>query len=106
MKYQTIASLGERLHPLGRTLPDPQTGILYCDWTLSGVELWFRGSTLLADLCALPGAEMDRSPLTGQITERPTWPWCAVILDEEEIPAATFAVEGESCTRLLFHTDG
>ena len=106
MKYQTIASLGERLHPLGRTLPGPQTDILYCDWTLSGVELWFRGSTLLADLCALPGAEMDRSPLTGQITERPTWPWCAVILDEEEIPAATFAVEGESCTRLLFHTDG
>lgn len=104
MNYLTIEALQDRLKPLGRTLPDPQSGVLYCNWTLSGVEILFRGRTLAADLCALPGAEADRSPLTGQITERPTWPWCAVILDEDETPARTFAVEGETCTQLLFHS--
>lgn len=104
MNYLTIDALQDRLKPLGRTLPDPQSGVLYCNWTLSGVEILFRGRTLAADLCALPGAEADRSPLTGQITERPTWPWCAVILDEDETPARTFAVEGETCTQLLFHS--
>ena len=74
MNYLTIEALQDRLKPLGRTLPDPQSGVLYCNWTQSGVEILFRGRTLAADLCALPGAEADRSPLTGQITERPPGP--------------------------------
>lgn len=105
MEYHAITALGDRVLPLGRTLPDPETGILYCDWTLSGVELWFRGTTLLADLTALPGAEQDRNPLTGLLAQRPTWPWCAVVLDEEEEPAAVLEVDGAQCTRLLVHWD-
>ena len=62
MNYLTIDELQERLKPMGRTLTDPQSGVLYFDWTLIGVEILFRGCTLLADLCALPGTEANRSP--------------------------------------------
>lgn len=62
MNYLTIDELQDCLKPMGRTLTDPQSGVLYFDWTLSGVEILFRGCTLMADLCALPGTEADRSP--------------------------------------------
>lgn len=105
MNYRPALSLPGCLRPLGRTLQDPGTGVLYCDWTLSGVELWFRGRTLLAELTALPGAEQDRSPLTGCVTDRPTWPWCAVVLDDDEQPSRVFEVGRERETQLLFHSE-
>ena len=105
MHYDFVLSLSDNLKPLGRTLPDPETGILYCDWTLSGVELWFCGRTLLVDLTALPGAEQERDPLTGQLNERLTWPWCAVILDDGEQPDRIFEVTQERQTQLLFHSE-
>ena len=104
MHYQSIQELYETIRPLGRTLPEAGGGTLWCDWTLSGVELRFRGTTLLADLTALPGAELDRNPFTGAPAERPTWPWCAVILDGAETPSRVFEVPSERETCLLLHS--
>lgn len=105
MQYQSIRALRDLIKPLGRTLPSPDGTLLYCNWTLSGVELRFRGRTLLADLGAMPGAEQDRNPITGALAERPTWPWCAVILDGAEEPARVFEVSSDRETCLLFHSD-
>lgn len=103
MKYQKIPSLSGCIRPLGRTLPDREEGILWCDWSLAGVEVCFHGSTLLAEFCALPGEETERDPRTGQPSRRPTWPWCTVVVDDRDVPSAVFEVQGEHCVRLVFH---
>ena len=103
MEYLEITSLSDRIRPLGRTLMDHDAGILWFNWSLAGVELCLRGTTLLAELCALPGEELDRDERTGQTTERPTWPWCAVVLDSNDVPSAVFEVQGGRCVRLVFH---
>lgn len=103
MKYQKIPSLSGCIRPLGRTLPDREEGILWCDWSLAGVEVCFHGSTLLAEFCALPGEETERNPRTGQPSRRPTWPWCTVVVDDRDVPSAVFEVQGEHCVRLVFH---
>ena len=103
MQYHSLAELAPLLRPLGRTLPLGDT--LYFDWTCSGVELYFHGTTLLAQLTAIPGAEQDRHPMTGALVERPTWPWCAVILDGGDQPSRVIPVEEAEQTCLLFHSE-
>lgn len=103
MQYVSIRALRDTIKPLGRTLWSADGTVLYCDWTASGVELWFRGTTLLADLTAMPGAEMDRNPFTGALAERPTWPWCAVVVDDQEAPVRVFEVPGPSEACLMVH---
>lgn len=89
----------------GRTLYREEDQTLYFNWTASGIAVWFRGKTLLAEFAAMPGAEMDRNPMTGQTTQRPTWPWLAVVADNQENPDRKFEVARETSTQLLFHSD-
>lgn len=102
MKYFDMAELNGKLYPLGRTLLDHDSKILYFNWTLSGVELWFQGRVLMAVLDALPGIEQDRNAATGQTVQRNTWPWCAVVLDDDQAPARTFEVSGCQVQLLYF----
>lgn len=89
----------------GRTLYRGPEQALFFNWTNSGVALWFRGKTVMAEFIAMPGAEMDVNPINGETTPRPTWPWLAVVVDQQEVPQRKFEVSQEHSTQLLFHAD-
>ncbi len=95
-----------RVRPMGRTLYRPESGTLFFNWTASGLEFQFKGSCLTAEFSAMPGAETDIDPLTGQSSERPTWPRLAACLDGEEQPSRSFAREHPESTQLIFRSRG
>ena len=102
---EQISGKNEHIKPIGRTLWRDQEGILFFNWTCSGIDLWFRGTALLAEFFAMPGEEPEIDPLTGQARTRATWPWLAVVLDDNEVPALRFALEREISTQLIFHSE-
>lgn len=89
----------------GRTLFRAPEQALFFNWTASGLSVWFRGKTLMAEFVAMPGAEMDINPMNGETTPRPTWPWVSVLLDGNDTPDRKFEVSSPSSTHLLFHAD-
>ena len=54
-----ITGKSEHIRPIGRTLWRDEEGTLFFDWTCSGIELWFKGTTLLAEFSAMPGEEPE-----------------------------------------------
>lgn len=95
----------EKVKPYGRTLYRDAEQTLYFNWTASGMAIWFRGKTLLAELAAIPGSEAEMNPATGESTQRPTWPWLAVVMDNRETPDRKLEISRESSTHLLFHSE-
>jgi len=93
------------LRPLGRTLAPPGAHALYFDWTVSGIEVFFRGTCLMAEFTAMAGEETDVEALTGRTLTRPTWPWLAVVLDDENVPVRRLALEQPESIQLLFQSD-
>ena len=108
MEYIPYPDLANKAREYGRTFFDQENGILYMNWTCTGIEFLFRGTCLLADFTAVPGEEVDALPTApdgrGQFLKRPTWPWVAIFLDGEEVPRRRFEVKGENATELLFHS--
>lgn len=93
-----------RVRPMGRTLYKPESGTLFFNWTASGLEFRFKGTCLTAEFSAMPGAETDIDPLTGQSSERPTWPRAAVILDGRELPSRSLDLDRPESAQLIFRS--
>jgi lysophospholipase L1-like esterase len=89
----------------GRTLLH-ENGILFLNWTCSGVSFNFTGKTLLADLYAVPGAELemgrDMPFAPPKLTERKTWPCLAVFLDDDPQPYRYFEIGREQSSEVIF----
>lgn len=103
MKKQTSAGLGNRLNTYGRTtLIDD---VLWFNWTASTVEFTFCGTSLIADLRAECGEEVEGLPTDPQVRRRKTWPWVAVFLDDEKQPIRRFEVSAPEQSWLLFSSD-
>jgi lysophospholipase L1-like esterase len=81
-------------------------GTLYLNWTCSGVSFSFTGTTLLAEMTAVPGAELEMGrPMPfapAAPTERKTWPCVAVFLDDGEQPSRYFELDSPQAEYLVF----
>lgn len=105
MKKVEIKNIVNIIHRLGRTYQDTETGILYFNWTCSGLELIFRGTCLIASLYAQSGVEVEREVVSGNMEERTIWPWVSVFLDEEEVPYRRFEISKAEDTQLIFQSE-
>lgn len=105
MKKTGILDLENRIKKLGRTYTDRDNGVLYFNWTCSGLEFVFRGSCLIASFCAQPGIETDPAGITGEVKERTIWPWAAVYLDDAEIADRCFELSKDTGTHLIFQSE-
>lgn len=105
MKKTEIKDIENRIHRMGRTYKDTETGILHFNWTCSGLELTFRGTCLIASLHAQSGVETERDMISGNMEERATWPWISVFLDDEEVPCRWFEISKPEDTQLIFQSE-
>lgn len=105
MKQVKISDIKSNFTSIGRTLYCEEDGILYFNWTCSGIELIFRGTCLMVSLHAAAGEETVANAQTGQPENYLTWPYAAVFLDDCEQPDSSFCVEKEQKTCLLFQSE-
>lgn len=105
MKKTEVKGIINKIHRLGRTYQDAETGILHFNWTCSGLELTFRGTCLIASLYAQSGVEMERDAVSGDMEERTIWPWVSVFLDEEDVPCRRFEISRSKDTQLIFQSE-
>ncbi len=104
MKKIEIKDCMHHLEMLGRTY-ETENGLLYFNWTCSGIRFDFEGSILSIRLKAQPSAERDMDPSTGQFHDRLSHPWIAVFLDDLENPYQYFELQKENHIYLLFQSE-
>jgi hypothetical protein len=105
MKRYEITDMDGLLVTHGRTYLDNDTQTLFFNWSVSGVELTFCGTRLTADFCADFGEEVDGLPWDETAPRRKTWPWVAVFLDSEVVPAQVFEVSATAENHLIFESE-
>lgn len=105
MNKIAVREIENKLQKLGRTYEDKESGILYFNWTCSGIELIFRGTCLIASMHAQSGVETERDVVSGNMEERVTWPWVSIFLDENDIPDRRFEVSRPKDTHLIFQSE-
>ena len=57
MKQYKWPDIGNCIRTIGRTFYEEKSGVLYMNWTCTGIEFIFKGTCLIADLCAFNGEE-------------------------------------------------
>ena len=93
LKRVEIREITDRIRTFGRTYQDDEDGILYFDWTCSGVEFLFKGTCLTASFRAMCSEETDGTdPITGKQKKREVWPWAAVFADGSDRPQYRFEI--------------
>ena len=119
MKQYKWPDIGNCIRTIGRTFYEEKRGVLYMNWTCTGIEFIFKGTCLIADLCAFNGEEDEVVwvPDLGGGTEstpgvvkrhqekRKTWPVTAVFLDDKEVPESTFTLDEQTGRQLLFFSE-
>jgi len=105
MQTIRIQDCRDQLTEHGRTYWHDDTA-LYFNWTCAGVSFDFTGTSLLAEMVAAPGAELEMgraNPFAPAApTERQTWPFVAVFLDGHAEPYRQFELTGERALYLVF----
>jgi lysophospholipase L1-like esterase len=105
MKRIPVANCLAALSQHGRTFLH-ENGTLFLNWTCSGVSFNFTGTTLLAEMVAVPGAELEMGRDTPfappKPTERKTWPCVAVYIDEDTQPWRSIELDHEQSPVLLY----
>lgn len=94
-----------QMKQLGRTFYHEKSGVLYMNWSCAGLEFVFTGTTLLAEVTAVAGTELEGMPWDENAPTHQNWPWIGVLVDDEEEPSRCFEIgrKEESC--LIFHCD-
>ena len=99
-------SMKEKLEYIGRVFED-ESGIIFMNWTCSGVRFEYSGRILMADLEAVCGREVETdehgNPLSKEF--RKTWPYAAVFLDDAEEPFSVFEVNERQKNYLLYASE-
>lgn len=104
MKTLNINECLLNLQRLGRTYTGAN-GEIFMNWTCSGLRFKFRGTCLIAQLNALCGEEKDINPLDGTTSDRKTWPYAAVFVDDNEEPERYFEINENTGRYLLFSSE-
>jgi lysophospholipase L1-like esterase len=105
MKQYDIQTADPLMVHHGRVLLEPQSNVLHFNWTASGVELLFCGTSLSAVFQADCGEEIEGAPWDEAAPRRKTWPWVAVFMDDDETPSRRFEVQGNEQSWLLFQSE-
>lgn len=101
MKRVEMTDIAPYINTWGRNYYDKDAGILYMNWSASGMEFKFMGSFLAAELTAMAGAEIEGDPWDQNAPTRPTWPWIQIFTDDEEEPVK-IEIAGDRQTVLLY----
>ena len=91
-----------QMKQLGRTFFYEKSGVLYLNWSCTGLEFEFTGTTLLAEVTAAAGTEFEGMPWDENAPTHPNWPWIGVLVDDEEEPSRCFEIGREEETCLIF----
>lgn len=104
MEQIKIEKCEMNIKKLGRTFYHNKTGVLYFNWSCAGMEFWFTGTTLLADLTAYAGTELEGLPWEENLSTHLNWPWLGVLVDDEEVPSRVFEINREEERCLIFQS--
>lgn len=105
MQHFTVSELSDRLVTHGRTFRAPKEDILFFNWSCDTVEFVFSGTHLSVSFCAECGWELEGLPSEPNAPKRATWPWVAVFLDEDPLPARKFEIASSNAAWLLHQSD-
>lgn len=105
MNTFSVKDLENRLIPRGRTWLNQDAGILFFNWSTSGVEFTFQGTHLVAQFFADCGEEAEGLPWDENAPRRKLWPVVAVFLDDLPMPARKFSVSSPQETWLLYESE-
>lgn len=105
MRKTAITEIADKIYTKGRTILDEESGILYFNWTCSGIELLFRGNCLLASFHGMSSEEFEIDRTSGERKIHLNWPWAAVFLDDSTEPLYRFEVEKEQKTQLIYFSE-
>lgn len=89
---------------LGRIFFHEKTGVCYLNWSCSGVELMFTGTTLLAELTACASSEIEGMPWDKDAPTHQNYPWLGVLVDNEEEPSRCIEIGREEDSCLIFRS--
>lgn len=103
MKYYRASELIDSVRLHGRCFLDRASDVLYFNWSCSTVEFIFSGTQLSAGLRAFCGQEFEGPP-SPDAPSRPTWPWLAVFLDDQDTPARKFEITSADEAWLLWQS--
>ena len=79
---------------LGRVLKEKDSDLFNIDWSLSGFEVEFTGAVLTMTFAADAGIEPTGRFGAGSEPERPLWPMIGIVVDDGDVPAETFMIDG------------
>lgn len=96
---------GQLVRSLGRTFFHEKTGVLYCNWTCSGLELMFSGTVLMAEVTACPSVEIEGLPWDQNAPTHLNYPCLGVLVDDEEEPSRYIEVGSKEESCLIFRSN-